>query len=62
MLKEAGYDYIVTGKRPSRLAYLPQFQSLEFACVSGREGKDPVHIACEDEENERCTATIKIAG
>jgi transposase len=52
-LRDAGYDYIAVGKRPTRLAYAKEFETLEFAIISGRENKDPVHIAFRDIENER---------
>lgn len=52
-LRDSGYDYIAVGKRPTRLAYAKEFETLEFAVISGREGKEPVHIACKDIENER---------
>jgi transposase len=52
-LKDNGYDYIVTGKRPSRIAYEKDFQELPFSIVNGRKGKSPVQIAVKDEAEER---------
>jgi len=52
-LKDSNYDYIVTGKRPLRIAYEKDFQELPFSIVNGREGKAPVQIAVKDEKEER---------
>lgn len=53
LLRDRGYDYIVVGKRPTRLAYADKFKSLPFTTIEGREKKSPVQIACLDEEEER---------
>lgn len=52
-LREMGYDYIATGRRPTRIAYEDDFNNKQFRKISGREGKEPVSIAFRDEEKER---------
>jgi transposase len=53
MLRDKGYDYIVTGRRPTRIAYEDDFSNAKFKVVTGRESKEPVSVAFKDEENER---------
>ncbi|HXF29056.1 MAG TPA: IS1634 family transposase [Chlamydiales bacterium] len=53
LLKEHGYHYIVTGKRPTRFAYLKEFQELEFATLAGRKNKPEVTIAWKNIDNEK---------
>jgi transposase len=52
-LRENGFDYIVVGKRPARIAYEKEFLTLPFKKLEGREGKPSVQIAMKDEEQER---------
>ena len=52
-LRENGFDYIVVGKRPARIAYEKEFLTLPFKEIEGREGKPPVQVAIKDEEEER---------
>jgi transposase len=53
LLRTYGYHYIVTGKRPTRYAYLQEFQELEFAQLAGRKDKPEVTIACKNIDNEK---------
>ena len=53
MLRSKNYAYIAIGKRPTRVAYDDEFNTLTFRKIEGREGKEPVSIAFIDEENER---------
>ena len=48
-----GFDYIVVGKRPTRLAYKNEFATLPFKKIKGREGKSSVEIACKEEGEEK---------
>lgn len=52
-LRECQFDYIVVGKRPTRIAYEKEFALLPFKTLEGREGKAPVKITFKDETNER---------
>jgi transposase len=53
MLRDTGYDYIVTGRRPTRLLYENDFCMANFKEIANREGKEPITIAFKDEDNER---------
>ena len=53
MLTQRGYEYIVVGKRPGRLAYAEGFSSSFFQEVEGREGKPSVRIAYQETETEK---------
>lgn len=53
MLRDKNYAYIAIGKRPTRIAYEEEFNTLTFRKIEGREDKEPVSIAFVDEENER---------
>ena len=52
-LIEQGFDYIVVGKRPTRIAYAEEFASLPFKEIPGREDKPTVKISVKEEENEK---------
>jgi len=52
-LRLSGFDYIVVGKRPTRLAYEKEFTSLPFQEVNGRDGSPSVKIAVKDEADEK---------
>lgn len=53
MLREKGYDYIITGKRPTRIGYENDLPTANFTEINGREGKEPVTVAFKDEGDER---------
>ena len=53
MLKAKGFDYIVVGRRQTRLAYEEEFQTKPFQEIPGREGKPSVQVATVDEGDER---------
>lgn len=53
LIRDRGYEYIVVGKRPTRLAYADKFEDLPFATIKGRDKNAPVQIACLDEDEER---------
>ena len=48
-----GYNYIVVGKRPTRMAYAEEFQKLDFAMISGYKNKPGIHIGFRDKGSER---------
>jgi len=52
-LRALKFDYIVVGKRPTRLAYEKEFATLPFKEVKGRPDKPTVKITLKDEGNER---------
>ena len=52
-LRSAGFDYIVVGKRPTRLAYEKEFATLPFEEIKGRTDKPSINIAVKDEDTER---------
>jgi len=52
-LREQGFDYIVVGKRPTRIAYEKEFSELPFREISERDGKSPVQVATIDKKDER---------
>lgn len=51
-LRREGFDYIVVGKRPTRLAFDEEFATLSFSEIADREGKSAVRVAMKEEENE----------
>lgn len=51
-LREKQFDYIVVGKRPTRIAYAEEFKTLSFDIIKGRTGKPSVKIAMKETENE----------
>jgi transposase len=53
MLIERGYDYIVVGKRPQRLAYTEDFISSDLKEIPNRENKPSVKILYKDTDKER---------
>ena len=52
-LRKLGYDYIATGRRPTRIAYEDDFNKDPFRKISGRENKEPVSVSFKDESDER---------
>lgn len=52
-LVERGFEYIVVGKRPTRVAYEKEFAELPFKEITGREGKSSVHVSVVDKDKER---------
>ncbi|MCP4652586.1 MAG: IS1634 family transposase [Candidatus Omnitrophica bacterium] len=52
-LQKEGFDYIVVGKRPIRLAYEKEFSTLPFKEVEGRPGRPSVKIATKEEGHEK---------
>ena len=52
-LKAKGFDYIIVGRRQTRLAYQEEFQNTPFQDIVGREGKSPVQVAMIDKKDER---------
>ena len=52
LLKSKNYDYLVVGKRPTRVTFEHEFASLPFSVIGGREGKNPVRVAIKEEAGE----------
>jgi transposase len=52
-LRQQQIDYIVVGKRQTRLAYEEHFQTQTFKEVQGRDGKPPVQVATIEEQDEK---------
>lgn len=56
-LRDAGCDYIAVQKRPRRLAYEAQFQSIDqFERVEGRAGKPDVYVKIFEDDAENLIA------
>lgn len=52
MLKSKNYDYLVVGKRPTRIAFEHEFATLPFSKITGREEKNAVEVAIKEEATE----------
>lgn len=52
MLKSKNYDYLVVGKRSTRIAFKDEFATLPFSKITDREGKNAVEVAIKEEATE----------
>ena len=52
MLSLKNYDYLVVGKRPTRIAFEKEFATLPFSKITDREGKNAVEVAIKEEAAE----------
>ena len=51
-LRKKKLDYIVVGKRPTRIAYSEEFKTFDFDVIKDREKKPSVKIAIKETEDE----------